>query len=96
MVEACTGKKEDGTYLAGDRLTQAISQGVQVEVTYPVSDGNVRDWQALEALWHYVLIEKLGIQPANNTYYVMLALPSPVSRDVYEPVSYTHLRAHET
>ena len=84
MVEACTGKKEDGTYLAGDRLTQAISQGVQVEVTYPVSDGNVRDWQALEALWHYVLIEKLGIQPANNTYYVMLALPSPVSRDVYE------------
>ena len=84
MIEACTGKTEDGTYLAGDSLTQAISQGVQVEVTYPVSDGNVRDWQALETLWHYVLIERLGIHPANNTHYVMLALPSPVSRDVYE------------
>jgi len=29
-------------------------------------------------------VERLGVQPAENAYYVMLALPSPVSRDVYE------------
>ena len=32
----------------------------------------------------YVLETKLHIKPAENTYYLMLALPSPVSRDVYE------------
>lgn len=84
-VEACVGRREaDGTYLTGEALMRAVGEGDTVDIIYPISDGDVSNWDALEALWYHVLHDKLGLRPGNNAYYIMLALPSPVSRDVYE------------
>lgn len=84
-VEACVGRREaDGTYLTGEALMRAVGEGDTVDIIYPISDGDVSNWDALEALWYHVLHDKLGVRPGNNAYYIMLALPSPVSRDVYE------------
>lgn len=78
------GRAPEGTYIVGDALAQAMTAGEAIDVMYPFVDGYVQDWGALEALWHYVLEERLGVKPGNNTYYVMVALPSPVSRDLHE------------
>ena len=84
-VEACVGRREaNGPYIVGEALVQAVTQGEAVEIIYPITDGDVNNWDALEALWYYVLHDKLGVRVGNNAYYIMLALPSPVSRDVYE------------
>lgn len=79
-VDARVGQAPDGTYVVGEQLSTVDASAL----FYPIENGVVRDWDALEALWRHVLLDKLNVQPADNAYYVALALPSPVSRDVYE------------
>ncbi|WFD29205.1 hypothetical protein MSPP1_000211 [Malassezia sp. CBS 17886] len=78
-------KRSSNTWLVGAALDDAVASAPDdVHVVYPLQDGDVRDWDAMVALWSYVLVECLEVRVASNAYFVMLALPSPLSRDAYE------------
>ena len=50
-LDARVGRRSDG-YLVGDALAQAEAAGESLAVTYPIENGEVQDWAALEALWY--------------------------------------------
>jgi actin-related protein 2 len=47
----------------GDRCAKYRSY---LEVSYPVSEGIVRDWDGMEKLWEYTFNEKLKIEPKDH------------------------------
>lgn len=66
MLRAEEGVLEDvdlKDVLIGDEAA-AVRQGL--EISYPVDNGKVKNWDDMELLWNYIFKEKLDVDPAGK------------------------------
>ncbi|OAX38980.1 actin-related protein [Rhizopogon vinicolor AM-OR11-026] len=68
-------------YLIGSQLDEALEAGQDIIVSWPFSDGDVRDWTQAEALWKYVLFNTLQLKRTQNESPVMLSMPAGLFRE---------------
>ncbi|GJJ11222.1 hypothetical protein Clacol_005454 [Clathrus columnatus] len=63
-------------YLVGQQLDDALAAKENVEVYWPLDDGDdIRSWPQVEALWKYVLFNRLGLRRKQNESPVALCVP---------------------
>lgn len=62
--EASFGDLDLEDVLVGDKAA-AMRHGL--EVSYPIENGSVRNWDDMEILWDYIFSEKLGKDPAGKS-----------------------------
>ncbi|KAG6910239.1 hypothetical protein DXG01_012374 [Tephrocybe rancida] len=73
-------------YLVGTALDEALAAGQDVSISWPFADGDVRDWTQAEAIWKYILFNRLQRRRVQNESPVLLSMPSGLARDTYERV----------
>ncbi|KIJ55406.1 hypothetical protein M422DRAFT_199616 [Sphaerobolus stellatus SS14] len=71
-------------YLVGKELDDALAAGENIEMYWPLEEDDIRSWPQVEALWKYVLFNRLGIKRKQNESPVALSIPSGYSRNTHE------------
>ncbi|KAF8582717.1 actin-like ATPase domain-containing protein [Ramaria rubella] len=72
-------------YLVGTQLDEAIAAGDNVEIYWPLEEGNdIQCWSQVEALWKYVLFTRLQLRRKQNESPVALCVPSSYPRATHE------------
>ncbi|KAL0953504.1 hypothetical protein HGRIS_004730 [Hohenbuehelia grisea] len=73
-------------YLVGTQLDDALASGQDIIVSWPFADGDIRDWIQAEAIWKYVLFNRLQLRRSQNESPVLLSLFPGLARSAYERV----------
>ena len=47
-----------------------------LEITYPMADGQIKDWEEMEHLWSYTFHDKLGLAEDKSDKRVLLTEPA--------------------
>eukprot|EP00461_Guttulinopsis_vulgaris_P003878 UN03879 len=58
---------------------EAAKYRAMLETSYPVENGQVRDWEGMKHLWDYTFNERLGINPADHKILLTEPPMNPVS-----------------
>ncbi|KAE9399863.1 actin-related protein [Gymnopus androsaceus JB14] len=74
-------------YLVGTQLDDTLAAGQDIAISWPFADGGIKDWTQAEAIWKYVLFNRLERRRAQNESPVLLAISPGQSRDAYERIS---------
>ncbi|OBZ73503.1 SWI/SNF and RSC complexes subunit arp9 [Grifola frondosa] len=74
-------------YLVGAQLDEALASGQDVVVSWPFADGDISDWTQAEAIWKYVLFNRLQLRRAQMESPVLLSVLPGLSRDAYEHIA---------
>ncbi|QSL65318.1 hypothetical protein MERGE_002628 [Pneumocystis wakefieldiae] len=53
-------KNSEENYLVGEDLDQALVSNKDIEIIWPIKQGVVKNWKALEAIWSYILYKKMN------------------------------------
>eukprot|EP00948_MAST-09A_sp_MAST-9A-sp1_P002991 g2991.t1 len=74
-----SGTMEDLDFYIGD---QAVSHSITHQINWPISSGQVRNWDNMEKIWHQCIFKYLRCDPENH-YFLLTEPPmnSPENRE---------------
>ncbi|MCQ2821050.1 MAG: actin family protein [archaeon] len=71
-------KTEFPNVVAGDLVgKEAMEKRKEIELKYPMQGGKIKDWEAMEKVWHYVYEHELKVNPAEHPLLLTEAPGNP-------------------